>query len=177
MMARFRILLCGRGCIRGNAALVAAGTIHAIGAGLVIAEVQQRSDATFRLFDFGRGRELHIDNALAVANAGPAKIRVAPTRLSDTRTLLVSNSHFTFERIDLAPDSPSEPGSKMRDLASGCQWQRSRRRVRLDGWRRHFRAVRSRQHSCRTTGLAGLVAYTGSEIPQLLQCVDMGTIR
>ena len=40
-----------------------------------------------------------------MAIAGPADFRVTPTRLSDTRTLLVSNSHFTFERIDLAPNS------------------------------------------------------------------------
>jgi mannose-6-phosphate isomerase len=89
----------------GRTTLVAAGTIHAIGAGLVIAEIQQRSDATFRIFDYGRGRELHIDNALAVAIAGPANFRVTPKRLTDTRTVLVSNSHFTFEWIDLAPNS------------------------------------------------------------------------
>jgi mannose-6-phosphate isomerase len=84
---------------------VPSGTIHAIGAGLVIAEIQQRSDATFRLFDFGRKRELHIENAIAVAKAGPADFQVQPNRLTAERTLLVSNSHFVFERIDLAPNS------------------------------------------------------------------------
>ena len=49
---------------------VPAGTIHAIGAGLVIAELQQRSDTTFRLFDYGRKRELHIEKAIAVADTG-----------------------------------------------------------------------------------------------------------
>ena len=58
---------------------VPAGTIHAIGAGLVIAEIQQRSDATFRLFDHGRQRELHIESAIAVADAGAARFRVRPT--------------------------------------------------------------------------------------------------
>ena len=43
---------------QGDSIFVPAGTIHAIGAGLVIAEIQQRSDATFRLFDYGRKREL-----------------------------------------------------------------------------------------------------------------------
>jgi mannose-6-phosphate isomerase len=89
----------------GDSILVPAGTIHAIGAGLVIAEIQQRSDATFRLFDHGRQRELHIENAIAVADAEPAKFRVMPTRLTDARTLLISNAHFMFERIDLAPSS------------------------------------------------------------------------
>ena len=89
----------------GDTIFVPAGTIHAIGAGLVIAEIQQRSDATFRLFDHGRGRELHIESAIAVADAGPAEFRVTPSRLTDARTLLVSNAHFTFEQIDLPPNS------------------------------------------------------------------------
>lgn len=82
---------------------VPAGTIHAIGAGLVIAEVQQRSDATFRLFDYGRRRELHVERAIAVANTGRADVQVRPSRLTDERTLLVSNPHFVFERIELPP--------------------------------------------------------------------------
>jgi mannose-6-phosphate isomerase len=84
---------------------VPAGTIHAIGAGVVIAEIQQRSDATFRLFDYGRQRELHTDRAIAVADAQPAFFRGIPSRLTDSRTLLLSNEHFVFEKVDLAPSS------------------------------------------------------------------------
>ena len=80
---------------------VPAGTIHAIGAGVVIAEIQQRSDVTFRLFDYGRQRELHIERAIAVADAGPADFPIAPNRLTDARTLLIANEHFVFEKIDL----------------------------------------------------------------------------
>src|SRR5258708_6111036 len=58
-----------------------------------------------RLCDHGRGRELHIDTAIAVADAGPAGIQVAPSRLGDGRVLLASNALFTFEKIDLAPNS------------------------------------------------------------------------
>ena len=83
---------------------VPAGTIHAIGPGLVIAEIQQRSDATFRLFDHGR-RELHIENALAVASTGPADFLVQPNRIDNERTLLVSNPHFVLEKIVLPPSS------------------------------------------------------------------------
>lgn len=86
-----------------DAISVPAGTIHAIGAGLVIAEIQQRSDATFRIFDYGRQRELHIERAIAAANTGPVDPQARPSRLTDERTLLVSNRHFVFERIDLAP--------------------------------------------------------------------------
>ncbi|QCI67427.1 class I mannose-6-phosphate isomerase [Phreatobacter stygius] len=85
---------------------VPAGTIHAIGPGLVLAEIQQRSDATFRLFDHGRVRELHVDNAVAAAFAGPAaESQPAAKRLTDARTLLVASPYFVLERIDFAPKS------------------------------------------------------------------------
>jgi len=84
---------------------VPAGTIHAIGAGLVIAELQQRSDTTFRLFDYGRKRELHIEKAVAVAKTGTAHFQVQPNQLTTERRLFVSDSHFVFERIDLRPNS------------------------------------------------------------------------
>ena len=84
---------------------VPAGTIHAIGPGLVLAEIQQRSDTTFRLFDHGRQREIHVDDAVAAANAGPAKCQSIPSRLSDARSVLVASPHFILERIDLPPDS------------------------------------------------------------------------
>ena len=89
----------------GDTILVPAGTIHAIGARVVIAEIQQRSDATFRLFDHGRRRELHVDDGVAVAQAGPAKFQVQPKKLTDERTLLTSCVHFVFERIMLDPDT------------------------------------------------------------------------
>jgi mannose-6-phosphate isomerase len=98
-------LVAWRSVSAGDVIFVPAGTIHAIGAGLVIAEIQQRSDATFRLFDHGRQRELHIERAVAVANAGPVDCSAQPSRLTDERTLLVSSPHFVFERINLAPNS------------------------------------------------------------------------
>jgi mannose-6-phosphate isomerase len=89
----------------GDIVFVPAGTIHAIGPGLVIAEIQQRSDATFRLFDFGRQRELHVDNAVTVAHAAPAGGQTVSRRLTDVRTLLIACPYFVLERIDLTPDS------------------------------------------------------------------------
>jgi mannose-6-phosphate isomerase len=91
--------------VQDDIVLVPAGTIHAIGAGLVIAEIQQRNDVTFRLFDHGRHRELHVESAIAVSNAGPADARAIPIRLTESRTLLASDLHFVFERFDLAPNS------------------------------------------------------------------------
>jgi mannose-6-phosphate isomerase len=97
-----------RSVFKDEVIFIPAGTIHAIGAGLAIAEIQQRSDATFRLFDYGRERELHIDRAVAVANAGPADRQSRPTRLSGYRTVLVASPYFVLERIDLPPQSSWE---------------------------------------------------------------------
>jgi len=79
--------------VAGDVIAVAAGTVHAIGAGLVLAEIQQRSDTTFRLFDHGRARELHIEQGVAVAHGGPAQRTEPVRRLSDVRTVLVAHLH------------------------------------------------------------------------------------
>ena len=161
----------------GDTISVPAGTIHAIGAGLVIAEIQQRSDTTFRLFDHGRGRELHIEDALAVADAGPADFLVTPTRLTDARTLLVSNSYFTFERIDLTPNSTWRLEAEHETwllVVSG-----SARAASLDvttGDAIFAQADQVTIHAG-SNGLIGLVAYTGPLVRQLLKRVGMETIQ
>jgi mannose-6-phosphate isomerase len=53
---------------QGDSFFVPAGTVHAIGAGLALCEVQQQSDITYRLYDYGRSRELHLEKALQVAS-------------------------------------------------------------------------------------------------------------
>jgi mannose-6-phosphate isomerase len=161
----------------GDTIFVSAGTIHAIGAGLVIAEIQQRSDATFRLFDHGRGRELHIDSAIAVADAGPPDLRIAPSRLTDNRTLLASNAYFTFEKIELAPNSTWRLDAKREtwllvvggsaradsfDLAMGAA-------VFAESDRIDIRAG--------NVGLTALVAYTGGLVPDLMASAEMETTQ
>jgi mannose-6-phosphate isomerase len=54
----------------GDFYFVPAGTIHAIGGGISLLEFQQNSDVTYRLYDYGRPRELHLDDAIAVAQRG-----------------------------------------------------------------------------------------------------------
>src|SRR5437588_122255 len=90
---------------KGDVIFIPAGTIHALGAGIVLAEIQQRSDTTFRLFDYGRKRELHEDNGVAVANAWPLRCPRHPTRLTLERTVLVASQHFVLERIELPKGS------------------------------------------------------------------------
>jgi mannose-6-phosphate isomerase len=59
----------------GDAFFVPAGAVHAIGAGLAICEIQQYSDVTYRLYDYGRPRELHLDKAIQVANTEPTSAK------------------------------------------------------------------------------------------------------
>jgi mannose-6-phosphate isomerase len=54
----------------GDTFFTPAGTIHAIGAGLALCEIQQRSDVTYRLYDYGRPRELHLDRGVEVSDCG-----------------------------------------------------------------------------------------------------------
>ena len=58
----------------GDMLYVAAGTVHTIGGGMVLVETQQTSDTTYRMYDYGRGRELHLEEGLAATklhtNAG-----------------------------------------------------------------------------------------------------------
>ena len=61
----------------GDTFFVPAGAIHAIGGGLALCEVQQLSDITYRLYDYGRGRELHLDHALAVSIPELCNARIA----------------------------------------------------------------------------------------------------
>jgi mannose-6-phosphate isomerase len=154
----------------GDAIFVPAGTIHAIGAGLVIAELQQRSDTTFRLFDHGRNRELHVESAILVADAGPADFQLRPNQLTAERRLLVSSPHFAFERIDLAPNSSwyleaeretwllvlsGSANAGSFDVVTGDALFAQADRIDI-----HPGAI----------GMVGLAAYTGSgPLPHLLQ--------
>jgi mannose-6-phosphate isomerase len=56
---------------RGDVFYLPAGTVHAIGPGLALVEIQQNSDITYRLYDYGRPRALHLEQALAVAQGTP----------------------------------------------------------------------------------------------------------
>jgi mannose-6-phosphate isomerase len=98
-------LLHWRHVAAGDTVLIAAGTIHTIGPGIVIAEIQQASDATFRMFDYGRSRALHVDQAVAAAEAGPAAVQPPPLRYSDARTVLINDPHLILEHIALPRNS------------------------------------------------------------------------
>lgn len=60
---------------RGDVIFIPAGTIHAIGKGVLVAEIQQNSNVSYRIYDYGRNRPLHIEKALDVTNLNPAILR------------------------------------------------------------------------------------------------------
>ena len=70
-----------------------AGTIHALGPGLTVMEIQQAVDLTYRLFDYGRPRELHLDEARDVVRARPHSHRL-DAKVGETSMLLVAGPHF-----------------------------------------------------------------------------------
>ncbi len=74
------------------------GVIHAIGAGITVIEVQQNSDTTYRLFDYGRPRELHLDDGVAVAELTPYVAPAAPGEVAPGRIILVDGPKFVLER-------------------------------------------------------------------------------
>lgn len=83
----------------GDAFYIPAGTIHAIGGGVSLIEVQQNTDLTFRLYDYGRPRELHLDRGLQVAVAAPYPLDLRK-RIGDDG-LLVDGPLFKLEAINL----------------------------------------------------------------------------
>lgn len=78
----------------GDFYFVPAGTIHAIGGGLSLLEFQQNSDVTYRLYDYGRPRELHVDDAVAVARRSPYPARLAQHLRPDEERTLVDGPQF-----------------------------------------------------------------------------------
>ncbi|MBO9621200.1 MAG: class I mannose-6-phosphate isomerase [Sphingomonas sp.] len=76
----------------------ASGTVHAIGAGITLIEVQQNSETTYRLYDYGRPRELHLDDGIAVADPRPFVPHPMPGKVADDRAILVEGPKFVLER-------------------------------------------------------------------------------
>ena len=83
----------------GEAYLVPSGTVHAIGAGIALCEIQQNSDVTYRLFDYGRPRELHLQPAMDVAHTDPHSGVSLPGQPSNGVQLLVECPYFSTYRV------------------------------------------------------------------------------
>lgn len=75
-----------------------AGTVHAIGGGLALVEIQQNLDLTYRLYDYGRPRELHLDQGIAVARPAPYDHASIPVEIAPGRSVAAGGAAFTVER-------------------------------------------------------------------------------
>jgi len=75
-----------------------AGTIHAIGAGLSLIEIQQNCDVTYRLYDYGRPRALQIEDAVSAARLQPHSPTMRPREAGEGREIHVEGGHFVLER-------------------------------------------------------------------------------
>lgn len=84
----------------GDMLFVDAGTVHAIGPGVVLLETQQTSDVTYRLYDYGRPRELHLEQGLKVIKPKTQAGKVAPKEM-DGFTRLIEQKYFVVDRFDL----------------------------------------------------------------------------
>lgn len=99
---------------KGDVFFIEAGTVHAIGGGNVICEIQQNSNSTYRVYDydrrdkFGNPRELHIDKAIDVSNLSPAP---APSNASQNG-ILASCKYFTAEKINVCGDCEVKIGEE-----------------------------------------------------------------
>lgn len=86
----------------GDVVFMPAGSIHAIGAGIVLCEIQQQSDVTYRLYDYGRPRPLHLDKAMAVCDPGPHPGKSTPVALGAGEWRLAACPYFVTDLLGFA---------------------------------------------------------------------------
>ncbi len=87
----------------GDFFYIPAGTVHAIGAGVSLIEVQQNCDITYRLFDYGRPRALHVEAAVAVARGVPYDGALHRRLPEHGTAVLVEGPHFRLDRLAGGP--------------------------------------------------------------------------
>jgi len=85
---------------QGDFFYIPAGTVHAIGAGVSLIEVQQNADITFRLYDYGRPRELHLDEGLSVAKGAPHDPSLRMHLPAHGSLLLLDGPFFRLDRVE-----------------------------------------------------------------------------
>jgi len=99
---------------------VDAGTVHAIWPGSILLETQQYSDTTYRMYDYGRPRELHVEKSLE-AMRFETRAGLVPPRVLEDRTILIDAEYFRVERIPVKGSRASatvpEPGEAQGNLS------------------------------------------------------------
>lgn len=87
----------------GETYFAPARTVHAIGAGIALCEIQQNSDVTYRLYDYGRPRELHLEQAAAISDLDRHPGASVPIETSPSRALLARCDYFETELLTAPP--------------------------------------------------------------------------
>jgi mannose-6-phosphate isomerase len=109
----------------GDMIYVAGGTVHTLGPGSVIVETQQQSDTTYRLYDYGRPRELHLKNGIAAVKLKVASgkvVRPAPEQIpggKNRHSLLVAAPYFVVDMFEMK--SPHELSTRDGSSRSSAQ--------------------------------------------------------
>ncbi len=111
---------------KGEMYYVDAGTVHAIAPGSVLLETQQNSDTTYRLYDYGRGRELHIDQALHSMKPHTLAGRAVAQAINVGQVNLISTRFFAVDKVTV--NQPQDFST-----ASGCGGSSVQCLVALDG--------------------------------------------
>jgi mannose-6-phosphate isomerase len=106
---------------KGDVIFVDAGTVHAIWPGSILLETQQNCDLTYRMYDYGRGRELHIEKSLEATRLATRAGKVRPKSLSG-RTILIDGDYFRVERIPVAGGRASASLSGEDEPVPGLQY-------------------------------------------------------
>lgn len=83
----------------GDVVFTPAGTVHAIGAGLTVCEIQENSDITYRLYDYGRPRELHLEHGIKVSKLQPHDCESELVHVGKGRDSLLHCDYFRIERL------------------------------------------------------------------------------
>ncbi|HYK51318.1 MAG TPA: type I phosphomannose isomerase catalytic subunit [Terriglobales bacterium] len=117
----------------GEMIYVAGGTVHTLGAGAIIVETQQQSDTTYRLYDYGRPRELHLREGLAAIKEGVRSgkvVRPAPSSVNGSanrRAPLIASPYFVVEMFELkephrfrTPDESGKRSVQILVAVEGC---------------------------------------------------------
>jgi mannose-6-phosphate isomerase len=89
----------------GDFFYIPANTVHAIGAGVCLIEIQQNSDITYRLYDYGRPRELHLDAGIAVSKGEPHDPALRRHVPEHGTVELARGRYFTAHRVEGEPDA------------------------------------------------------------------------
>lgn len=150
----------------GDVVFVPAGTVHAIGAGLTVCEIQQNSDITYRLYDYGRPRELHLEHGCNVSSLGPYLHHFTRRELGIGRLAVAECDYFRIEHL-------TQTGRRLQ-LSSGlphyCLLVALRGEGKIDG--RPFRKGQvwfvpagADTVEIESTGAEWLLTYAGTEPP------------